>query len=176
MNTDWLEKLLTEADREDLTTVHAHDLAAKILRIRKRRRLTRYSASSAIVMALVICFAFLPRTQPASVHAVVPAKQSVETFAELQHRADELERTISTMMQAEDINARCNRLAATPPALIELTVERSATTVLGEADHLSAAGSVTDAIQTYQQIIQYFPESNAAVMARNALQSLNAKG
>lgn len=187
---DDLKQLLEQADRSGGPPLMPSDLAERVRRRGRRRRVTRLVASGAgtVVLALAAMWTLYHLPRPAlPIRPIVrlPAPPSpLRDDAELRRldaEAQVHQQLADALWQAErraQRLARANAILAAPDAfqVIQSHRDQAALTTLEQADRLLHQLKLTDeAKHEYEQAIRLFPETPGAAVARQRLQAMNSE-
>jgi hypothetical protein len=99
-----------------------------------------------------------------------------QELARLDEQISAEEKKVADLLLAEKLNAAQTRLAEILPELKNDPTDRAAAAIVRQGDLLRESGLVSDAAGSYDQVVNYFPNSPAAVMAKQRLAGLESKG
>jgi len=189
MDCDRLGKLLRDVDAEQPLRVGANDLAARIRqRARRRASMVRGFVAAGLLMAIggaAFWYASLPNapsrvivlaTPPTTttVPAPVDVAQLQHEFARFNAEAELHEQTARRILARERAGATVPEV---PDAKQVLTaqVERSALTLVNRGDSLlQDPGAKGKAAESFKRVLELFPQSRGAALARERLNQIGA--
>jgi hypothetical protein len=185
MDSDPLGKLLRDVDAEQPLRAGAGDLIFQVRRRARRGRMARRAVAAGLLIAVggasfwyaslpsaprkVIVLATSPTTATAT--APVDVAQLRREMARLNADAELHERTALLIL------AREQAAVAVPDARQALTaqVERSALTLVNRGDSLlHDPGAKAEAAESFKRVLELFPQSRGAALARERLNQIGA--
>jgi hypothetical protein len=189
MNRDPLEKLLRDVDAAQPLRIDADELVARIRMRARRGQVARRVIAAGLLMAVTgasLWYASLPgapskvislATSPTTATATPPVNvtQLQRELARLNFEAELHERTALLILARE--HAAIATVVATPDARQALTaqVERSALTLVNRGDSLlQDPGAKAEAAESFRRVLELFPQSRGATLARERLNQIGA--
>lgn len=189
MDTDPLAKLLRDVDAEQRGRVGANDLVTRVRwRARRGKVARRFVAAAllAVIGGASFWYASLPSapskllalaTSPTTGNATAPVDVAElrRELARLNAEAELHERT-ALLIFAREQGANGPAVAA-PDAKQALTaqVERSALTLVNRGDALlQDPGAKAEAAESFRRVLELFPKSRGAALARERLNQIGA--
>ena len=189
MARDPLAKLLRDVDAAQPLRAGADDLVAQVRRRARRGRVARRVAAAGLLMAfggVSFWYASLPSapskvivltTPPTTATAPAPVDvaELQRELARLNAEAELHERTALLILAR--VQAAVAPMVAAPDARQALTtqVERSALTLVNRGDSLlHDPGAKAEAAESFKRVLELFPQSQAAALARQRLNQIGA--
>lgn len=189
MDTDPLAKLLRDVDAEQRVRVGADDLVTQVRRRARRGKAARRFVAAALLVVIggasfwyaslpsapskVIVLATSPTTT--TMTAWVDVAELRRELARLNAEAELHERTALLILAREQ--AAIAPAVAAPDANQALTaqVERSALTLVNRGDSLlQDPGAKAEAAESFRRVLELFPQSRGAALARERLNQIGA--
>jgi hypothetical protein len=187
MDTDPLAKLLRDVDAEQRVRVGADDLVTQVRRRARRGKVARRFVAAALLVggasswyaslpgapSKVIVLATSPTTT--TMTAWVDVAELRRELARLNAEAELHERTALLILAREQ--AAIAPAVAAPDAKQALTaqVERSALTLVNRGDSLlQDPGAKAEAAESFRRVLELFPQSRGAALARERLNQIGA--
>ena len=176
MNEDRLRQLLRDADAGPLSPADPTVLAAAVRgRLRRRRK----SRNLATVLSVLLCLAGSWSFWKRPVHGPIPEAPLPGQLAMSLQELDDLRSDTDARMEAVDELMRRRAIVVVPerpdPMLaVRLELERSAIIVLDTARGVERnAGDRQEAKSRYQRVIELFPDSYGALLAKQRIRELS---
>jgi septal ring factor EnvC (AmiA/AmiB activator) len=177
MNNDRLEQLLQAADKSAGRPVyHTDNLADFVHRRARRRRIKMVVAPIAAAFLILAGFWILPKTvgqKPLTPEQIASLNTQIRDLNKRVDATLNLVREVLAQQKAQqrldELNAQ---LAAIPDPLDELNkkVEKTAFILVYYADkRYEESGNPQDVIQTYNRVIELFPDTRSAKLAKQKL-------
>jgi cell division protein FtsB len=176
MNADRIEQLLKQAD-QTAGVPRFVDVDSSIIRRRgNRRRLVRTTTPMAVIAILVLAAAIWGL----SVRAQTQRQQQIASIqaqiAQLSTRTDATLHLVNEVLEQERRRSELDALEASlaeipdPQQEIRIQVDKAAFVLVYQADRTYRESNNADsAIESYKRVVQYFPESQWAEVARKRL-------
>jgi hypothetical protein len=181
MNFDPIEQFLRHADRQPTgSNADALELAQRVWRKHRRRQNIRVVGCvvAFVCLCITVRFATMPSssTQLASTAPTAPAVD--DQLNELRSQIAAQEQLVQQMLMVEQRVQDGARWAsvARSPSDDEVT-ERAASAMVFQADRLrNVAGASETARRAYGQVIEYFPHTASAELARKHASEIRIEG
>jgi hypothetical protein len=174
MTRDPIGQLLSEADAQTRTpAVDANDLAQRVIDRVRTRRIVR--AATPLVAVAVVGIVVLTH-RPSEVRRPV---ESVATNVDLNSVRQQIEfqqRLVDRMLQREQRRHNEAQLISISIPVDDPPVERAAARLISEANRLLESSGQQQAIKAYSQVIDSFPDTISAELARKRLAELKKEG
>jgi hypothetical protein len=191
MDIDPLGKLLRDVDAAEPLRLGADDLVARVRRRARRGRAARSLVAAALLVVIggawfwhasspaapskVRMLARSPTTTNTMMTAPVDVAELQRELARLNAEAELHERTALLILAKEQ--AAVAPVVTAPDASQTLTaqLERSALTLVNRGDSLlHDPGAKTEAAESFKRVLELFPQSQAAALARDRLNQIGA--
>jgi len=197
MGDDKLERLLQQADAtagelEQLPT----DLAARVRRRAARSRRLRVGVGAAAAIVLATGFTAIwsrtgaplnagPEPEPQYAGARQPERQTADLLAEVSRLRNEARVRLAVARETESIMRRMRRASEIircdpmpdPVAEVRHQLDQTAFTLVQHADRMCRAMDLcSSAAAKYRRVIELFPDSPWATVARQRLAKLEIEG
>ncbi len=191
MKADPIDELLRRADLAAGEPPVPDDLAGRVRRKARRRRLAAISAGAGVTVLLAAAVAVAlwpPRPQTSRPTAQAPSAASHEEVlrlraeitalrAEADSRAAVLNQVVARLRQQQDHLADLQRQLDRPDPLeqVRRQIDRTAYIMVYQADHSRGElGFVDSPEQTYRRVIELFPDSRWANVARERIAEMQS--
>jgi hypothetical protein len=179
MNDDKIEQLLQTADKTAGRPVYHTDNLTDIVRRRAHRRQIKRVVSSIAVIILIFAGLFLwtitnnNKQKPLSPEQIASLNDQIR---DLNKRIDATVNLVREVLAQEKTQQRLDeleaKLASIPDPIDELNrkIEKTAIILVYYADkRYEESGDSQDLIQTYNRVIELFPQTRSAKLAKQKL-------